>query len=342
MSAIRKLGNTLVSRALRARTLHLGILTVGAYLLLTTTPAFAACTGNNQAAGSVTFSPPATIQLPANISMGAVLWQGTPQIPSNPVVLSSCGNNTQTGLENAKWGPPIGTDPTLFPTNYPWLSYRILHPDTGTELKSWPNYPVSAPRGTTFNVASILQLVVTGTIPSGTHNLAGGQLTQWDVDVGNGKKQTVEKFNITTSTITLVPPTCAITTDPTVVTLPPVTVASLNNGTYQATAGQVPFNLHLVCTTNAQLSITLSSNDEDGDPGVIDSTGTAQSMGVQLLDSSKNPVPFDTAMAEGTTTIGQNNFKFYAQYYVIFWAQYGYPVTPGTVTATATYTLTYP
>ncbi|HEX7349196.1 MAG TPA: fimbrial protein [Rhodanobacteraceae bacterium] len=345
MSTIRKLGHTLISYTLHARSLPLGILAAGTYLLLAATPASAACIGNAQPAGSVTFSPPATINLPVNVSPGVVLWQGTPQTPGNPVTLNYCDNNTQTGLENAKWGPPVGTDQTLFPTNYPWLSYRILHPDESTELKSWPNYPVSAPNGTIFNVESTLQLVVTGTIPSGSHNLAGGQLTQWDVDTGGGTKQTVEIFNITTSTITLVPPTCMITTDPTVVTLPPVTANAFAGG-QGSTAGQTPFSIHLACQAyNKNLIITLNTADRDGGraQGLITNQGSANYVDVQVLQGPACTTPvywsnnISHGINEGQPQGGAFDLPFCAQYYQTS----NNNVTAGSVQATATYTLSY-
>lgn len=350
MTDINKSNQTQARRGRQSLAWRLSMLIGGVCLALLAPPVMAACTGNNQGAGSVTFSPPAVIQLPANLSVGTTIWTSPQAIPGNPVTLNYCGNNTSTGLENAKWGPPIGADQTLFPTNYPWLSYRILHPDDATLLQAWPNYPVSATGGTIFNVASSLAFVITGTIPPGTHVLGGGQLTQWDVDTGNGNKQTVEIFNITTSTITLVPPTCAILIDPTVVTLPAIAPTALpNNG---STAGQTPFNIRLNCQAyNHNLQITLATAVHTGNnnQGVISPTttgaGVATNVGIQLLQGPicTTPVTWNQAISEGHPINGEMDLPFCAQYYRTQTTKKmgQYPVTSGNVTGTATYTLNY-
>lgn len=324
----------------QASILYAVALAIGVCLTMLVAPsASAACTGNNDTAGSVTFSPPAVIMLPANLSPGTIIWTSPQAVPGNPVTLKNCSSNTISGLENAKWGSPTGTDQTLFPTIYPWLSYRILHPDETAILHAWPNE--SVPQGNiTFSVGSALEFVITGTVPPGSHALGGGLLTQWDVDTKNGSKQTVERFNITTSTISFVPPTCTLTVDPTVVTLPAVTSVTFAAG-YRTTAKQTPFDINLNCKGGSKLSITLSSSNEDYfDPGVIDSTGSANSIGIQILDANQNPITWDQAIPEGITPDGPMSLLFYAQYFAT-WQTYFNPVTVGTVTATATYTLTY-
>lgn len=340
MSTVRVSIKAQARRARQSLVGRLSILVGGVCLALLAPPVMAACTGNNQSAGSVTFAPPAVIQLPANLSMGTTIWTSPQAIPGNPVTLNYCGNNTSTGLENAKWGPPIGADQSLFPTNYPWLSYRILHPDDATLLQAWPNYPVSATGGTTFSVASSLAFVITGTIPPGTHVLGGGQLTQWDVDTGNGNKQTVEIFNITTSTITLVPPTCAIVIDPTVVTLPAVAPTALpNNG---STAGQTPFNIRLNCQAynhNLQIALNTANPIGNNSQGVITNAGSARRVGIQLLQgpACTTPVTWNQAISEGNPPNGEMDLPFCAQYY----RTSSRAISAGTVTGTATYTLNY-
>jgi type 1 fimbria pilin len=329
---------------------RLSILVGGVCLALLAPPVMAACTGNNQSAGSVTFAPPVVIQLPANLSPGTTIWTSPQAIPGNPVTLSYCDGGTTSGLENAKWGPPTGTDQTLFPTNYPWLAYRILHPDPTSILQAWPNQPIASNGGgVQFTVGSALALIVTGPVPPGTHSLAGGLLTQWDVDTGSGRKQTVELFNVTTSTISLVPPTCAILIDPTVVTLPAIAPAALpNNG---STAGQTPFNIRLNCQAyNRNLQITLATAVYTGsnNQGIISPTtgaGVATNVGIQLLQGPicTTPVIWNQAISEGNPINGEMDLPFCAQYYHTQTTKRRgqYPVTSGNVTGTATYTLNY-
>jgi type 1 fimbria pilin len=64
--------------------------------------------------------------------------------------------------------------------------------------------------------------------------------------------------------------------------------------------------------------------------------GYAQNVGVQVLDSRGNPIPFGTAISAGTVTAGTFNVPLDARYY-----QTGASVTAGQVNATATYTITY-
>lgn len=323
---------------------RLSLVVSGVCLALLAPPVMAACTGNGQSAGSVTFAPPAVIQLPANLSVGTTIWTSPPAVPANAVTLSYCDNGTTSGLENAKWGPPTGTDQTLFPTNYPWLSYQILHPDTTSILQAWPNQPIASNGGgVQFTVGSALALIVTGPVPPGTHSLAGGLLTQWDVDIGGGRKQTVELFNVTTSTISLVPPTCAILIDPTVVTLPAIAPTALpNNG---STAGQTPFNIRLNCQAyNHNLQITLATAAHSGNNslGVIAPTGGngfANRVGIQLLQgpACTTAVTWNQPINEGNPPNGEMDLPFCAQYY----RTSNKTISAGTVSGTATYTLTY-
>ena len=254
------------------------------------------------------------------------------------------GNTTLNGIVS-NYGAPTGSDPTLFPTNLSWLSFRILHPDTTTPLSSYPNNAsIVVGNPVAFSVASALQLVVTGIIPQGQQNttqqmtIPAGQLAQWNVDMTNGTNP-VELFKITN--INFVIPTCTAAVDPTVVTLSAVsTTAFTGNG---STAGQQPFQVQLNCVSGANLSITLSTTSHFGNNnlGVINNatgTGYAQNVGVQILkQDGSTPVTFGKAISEGATQNGTMNLAFYARYYQNSTTN----VTVGQVSATATYTLTY-
>lgn len=127
--------------------------------------------------------------------------------------------------------------------------------------------------------------------------------------------------------------------DPTVVTLPTV-YASTFTGT-GSVSGQTAFNLQLTCSGKSNLAITLAtSNPQAGVPGVVaptSGTGYAQNVGVQIPDGSGRPATFGTAIPAGQPTNGPYSVPFSARYY-----QTGANVSGGKVTATATYTLTYP
>lgn len=292
--------------------------------------------------GSVTFTPPATITLPNNPPIGTILWTSSPISPASYPTLR-CVNTTNSGVVNLIGGAP-GSDDTLFPSNVAGLSYRLLHPDASSPLQAYPNETIS-PGTYDFSVAAALQLVVTGTITPGSV-LTGGQLAQWNVDMclfagesSNCKQpqgpKPVEVFN--TSSITFVAPAC--TGNSPTVTLPTV-YASAFTGT-GTTTGQTPFTVQLTCTAASTVSITLSPGQSVGldSSGVTGSTGTSQKVGVQLLQADgSTPIQFGNAYPAATTPSGNSapSLIFYARYY-----QTGSPVVPGTVTATATYILTY-
>lgn len=310
-------------------------------LLAMTGRARADCIYTNQA-GAVTFAPPATITLPNTTDPGTILWTSSPVQATNPPTLT-CGGNTNNGLQNSIAGQAGSGDDTLFPTNVPGLSYRILYPGTSNPLHAYPNQPM--PADSNFGGAFALQLVATGPIAPGSV-LLGSILGQWNVDMcfnfilcwPLGPKP-VETFS--TSSVVFVPPACSIVTNPTVVTLP-TTYSSAFTGA-GSTPGQTPFSVQLNCPSaaaGASLSITLVTNNPvAGATGVIANTtgsGYAQNVGVQVLDGNGNPVSFGNAISAGTVTAGNFNVQLNARYY-----QTGAPVAAGQVKATATYTITY-
>lgn len=310
--------------------------------LILSSRAHATCSNTNNP-GTVTFSPPGgTITLSSTgVGIGTVVWTSAQAVPANFPTLT-CTGNTNNGIVGG-YGQPTGSDQTLFPTNLPWLSFRILHPDTSNPLSGYPNN-APIPAGTyDFSVASALQLVVTGTIPAGQQGttqqmtIPAGQVAQWNLDMTSGSKP-VEIFKITN--IRFVIPTCTAAVDPTVVTLPPVSTSQLTGK--GSTAGQLPFQVQLNCVSGSNLRITLSTaNAYSTNLGVINNTtgsGYATNVGVQLLQQDgATPVKFGTAISEGATLNGSMNLLFYAQYYQTSNSN----VTAGQVSATATYTLTY-
>lgn len=305
--------------------------------------AHAACSDTNNP-GSVTFTPPGgQITLSSTgTAIGTVLWTSSQATPANYPTLN-CTGTTDNGIVSS-YGPPVGSDEALYPTNLSWLSFRILHPDISALLSAYPNN-ASVPTGNVqFSVASALQLVVTGIIPQGQQGstqqmtIPAGKLAQWNVDMTSGAKP-VEIFMITN--IKFVIPTCTAAVDPTVVTLSAVRASAFaGNG---STAGQQPFQVQLNCVSGANLSITLSTahglnNKSLGVIKNVGGAGNATHVGVQILmKNGSTPVTFDSAISEGPTQNGTMYLPFYAQYYQIG----NNNVTVGDVRATATYTLTY-
>jgi type 1 fimbria pilin len=266
-----------------------------------------------------------------------------------------CSGSTSSGISNTIGGQPSSGDNTLFPTNIPWLSYRILHPDTSSPLRAYPSQTVAGDNGggTEFSVASALQLVVTG--PVTYSGQLSGQLGVWQMNyyrqvctahIGNycyryqwqASMQPLATF--TTSTVRFVVPACTVAVDPTVVTLP--TVMASNFSGPNSTAGQTGFDVKLTCSASTNLSITLATSSPAtgvSGTGVIAPTsgsGMAQGIGVQIRDGNGNPISFNTAIPAGTTSSGPYAIPFQARYY-----QTAAVISGGNVSATATYTLTY-
>lgn len=322
---------------------QLAALLLALVALVLTGRARADCSDTNSP-GTVTFSPPGGQIVLSNTgtAIGTILWTSSQATPANYPVLY-CTGVTNNGVVSS-YGPPTGGDQALYPTNLPWLSYRILHPDTSKLLSAYPSNP-SVPTGLiSFSVASALQLVVTGVIPQGQQGttqqmtIPAGELAQWNVDMTSGANP-VEIFRITN--INFVIPTCTAAVDPTVVTLPAVSTAGFTG--LGSTTGQQLFQVQLNCISGANLSITLSTTNQYGakNLGVINNTsgaGYATNVGVQILKSDgSTPVSFGSKISEGPTQDGGMSLPFYARYYQNSTSN----VTAGQVSATATYTLTY-
>lgn len=300
---------------------------------------------------TVTFNA-GTITLTLDTQPGTVLWTSSTASPANPPVLR-CNGSTHGGIVNTIAGPPIGSDNTLFPTGIPGISYRILHPDVGTKLREYPDYPTGSG---TFSVTSNLQLVYTGPFLPPNNSTLSGELSQWKIDICNNPDiflgyyfgchgtvapRPVEIFNINAIIHVLVP-SCDIATGSINKTVALPETSSLPFSGPGATTGKTPFQLQLTdCPDNLGVFITLhTDNAQPGATGVIAPTsgaGHATGVGVQILQANgTTPVTFDTALDTGTTSNPGYTIDFYAQYY-----QTGATISAGKVKATATYLIQY-
>lgn len=322
---------------------HLVLAAMALTFMVVAGPVFAdsnTCSSNSKSGGTVTFMLPSEIVVPSNGATSGPLWTSPPVMPVNPPSFSSCGINVPNGLENATWGGPRAGDNTLYPTSVTWLSYRILQ--SGNALLPYGSQPspssvdaINAQISSPFQ----LQLVITGTIPGGNQTLPTGQLIRWDFMLGGGTIFTVETFSIGGSgAINIIQP-CVMAIDPTAVTLPTVATSAFAGA--GATTGTTPFQINLTnCPTGNQFNITLNtSNPQPGTTSVIQNTAAtspATGVGVQLLDATGQPITFGNAIPEGPIPDATVSLPFAARYY-----QTGAAVTPGAVTAVATYTLTY-
>lgn len=303
--------------------------------------------------GTVSFSPPTTISVPFNTPVGTVLWS-SPIASANPPPIYDCYGSVPFGIANALGVTP-GAGVSNFPTGVAGLSYQIIR--GGSILYSWPNSTLNAGgycqwsnrwqywncnNGSTytFSVNTQLNLVKTGQIATGS-TLPASTLGYWQYQGlnGDGSISPVQIIAFTTTnSVTIVDPACAVTTNPINVSLP--TITSNNLASIGATAGTTAFSIKLNCPSGASgmtLSIQLDYNGSaSGIQGVLLPTGgTSGGVGVQILSQSGSAVTFGSPATVGTTVSGSMNIPYSASYY-----RTG-TVKPGSLTASATFTVSY-
>ena len=274
----------------------------------------------------VTFTPTATITVSYNAAVGTVLYTSPYIVPTNPPTVT-CTGTTNYGVIDTVGTTP-GVTATVYPTSVSGLGYSLTHDNTTTYLYPYPGTQLAA-GSYTANETSSLQLIKTGPIVSGSV-LPAGEIGYWKFDVN----QTVETFTLANS-VTIIDPACSVNTTPINVTLPTVQTSSLN--AVGATAGSTPFTIALTCSSGATLDIQLNyAGTASGITGVLTKTaGTSAGVGVQLLDQNSNPVVFGNTTVVGATPTGTLNIQYYEQYYRTA------AITAGTLTASATFTLSY-
>ncbi|MFC4763672.1 fimbrial protein [Dyella koreensis] len=270
-----------------------------------------------------------TITIDPNLPVGATLASSSQFAPST-ISQITCSGTTRTGVINVVGSQP-STSSTIFPTGVAGLGYRVTHPDSSSYLPAFGGGSIAS--GTyNMSVTSGFELVKTGTIANGAV-LSSGTLGYWKYD--NNKR--VENFNLASS-VTFMYPACSVNTSTINVTLPTVSNTAFNGVGTVAGATVVPISLN--CSAGSQLYIQFdTATSVSGATGVIapaTGTGRANNIGVQLTDQTFNPVTFGTPALVGTTPNGPYNLTYYARYY-----QTATPVAAGTVSATATFTLTY-
>lgn len=240
----------------------------------------------------------------------------------------------------------------------PGVAYQIRR--SNNPLKIYPTYTI--PTGTTpFTNTTTFGLYSTGVLPSNGNQIPNGTLLgTWNVTSICISKPVVQNGALTScgtaasnyafmqfvsGGVTFRAPTCSVTSGNLTTTLPTVSVGTL--GPIGGTAGAVPvppitFGACQTSGLNVSLTINAPSTNISGDPslGVLLATGgTATGVGIQVLQSDDStPVTLNSPFATGITTNTTQTFsvQLFARYYHI-----SNPVTPGSVQATATYSLSY-
>ncbi|WP_199099310.1 fimbrial protein [Dyella sp. ASV21] len=307
-----------------------GALLVLLMLMLWPMASFAACSFSSGNKELVNMSLPSSITINPSWTVGTVIATSAVTTPTPSSSVINCTGNTSIGVYNLVGGQGTSGS-TVMPTGIAGVGYQILHPGSSYILPTYPNDSIAS-GNYTMSVASAVQLVVTGTITAGS-TLSANTLGYWRYG-----SLRVEDFVLTNS-VTFAAPTCTVTTPNIAVTLPTVSNTALR--TVGATAGATAFTIGLNCPAgSAGQNVAVqfdTATQPTGTTGVIKPSGSATNVGVQLTDNSLNPITFGTPKTAGTTVLGANNFSYYARYYALTTA-----VGAGTLSATATFTVTYP
>lgn len=292
--------------------------------------AHASCRFTRGTTSGVDFSfASTTIVVDPNLPVGATL-ASSGQVAPSPTSSITCSGTTRIGVVNLAGSQPSASS-TVFPTEVAGIGYRIAHPDTSSYLRAYPGDSI-APNNYDLSVTSGLEFVKTGAIANGG-TVSARTLGYWKYD----NNLHAENFNLKTA-LTFVYPSCSVKANAINVVLPTVSNTAFQGVGTVAGATTVPIPLQ--CSSGSQLYIQFdTATPVRGLTGVIapaTGSGRARNIGVQLVDQSFAPVAFGTPARVGATPNGPLNLTYYARYY-----QTATPVTPGTVSATATFTLSY-
>lgn len=284
-------------------------------------------------APDVSFSPPTSITVPFNAPVGTVIYSG-PQVAPSPTISITCtGGSSTYGIINSVGAQP-GAGATIYPSGVSGVGYRLAHGTSTSYMLPWGCCELD--RGTySLSVTTALQLVKTGTIISGTQ-LPSGTLARWQYDRNPNGVMSAQDY-VLASAVTFVSPACQANASTLAVALPRISTTALP--TPDSTAGNTPFRISLTCSSGVTVKIMFSTTTPavPAKTGVIASSGgTSAGVGVQITNSTDfTPIAFGAVNTVGATPNGALDLSYNARYY-----RTG-AVTPGTVNATATFTLSY-
>ena len=280
--------------------------------------------------GTYSVAVPTSIVNDPTIPNGQVLSTST-ATPINQTVHFSCyGGGNYWGLINQVGSTP-GPTTNLFPTSVAGVGYRVLQ--RGGYIYPYPYFRLNGANWQE-NDAVTLEIVKTGAIADGSVLNSGLLATFQAGPRGYGSiSDAVIKL---ANSLTFTAPACQVSTPNINVTLPTVSSGAFSG--VGSVTGATPFQIGLQCSSGATVRITMTTaTPVAGQTGVIaPSSGTTSGVGVQVLNSSGNPVQFGNPAVIGATPNGSMTVNYSARYF-----QTAPAVGPGTLGATATFTLSY-
>lgn len=300
------------------------------------------CTAQNAALPSF-----GTVYVPSSAPVGTTFG---PTVSATNTISCSKFNGASSATLAANITSAAGTytfdTPTTgiitFQTNLTGVALQLTpsNPDTtGHTANSFPagTITTSTPQTTQSYFAQLVKTTA-GAVTTGTLNSIV-LISSYSMTLNGGSGSLTNSGSLTSGTGTIKSGGC--NTLNVTATLPTVFTSQLSS---QGTVGgKTPVPLNFTdCPASAQISISFTGTAATiaGTPStnVLASSGTAQNVGVQLLDSGNQPVDITGSVIAtlGTASAsGGLSTTYYAQYYATG------STGPGTVNAVATYTLTY-
>jgi type 1 fimbria pilin len=279
-----------------------------------------------------------TIAVSNSLPVGAVI-PGTVQSFSLSGTCPASTANVDVVVCPSAQSPVSGTT-DVYSTGLSGVGMRMRN-SSGTTLIGSGSCATTSSLGKTaadgsYNVSGTFELVKTGTISAGTITPTASTAT-YNAGVLNTGVGLGGTLSIASGTVVRLV-TCSVTaaTANQTVFLPTISASAL--GSAGAVAAKTPFSIALSCQSGVAVAITFSSaSGSSGIPSVLGSNGTAAGVGVQLLNASQTAITLDTALQLTRGTSGNDSFRFYAQYYRLGATR----PTPGTVSATTIFTMSY-
>lgn len=307
-------------------------------LLIDVRAAYAAGVFNPNAS---TITLPATIDIPNTTSVGQILWT------SNRIhtLLTDSATSTSRFSTGVIGGNLSTYGNNVFETGVKGVGFRIVG-EFRTPLTSlkmyfgelsdafqWPGNSQS------YRQEAYLELVSTSdTIESGSIDLSN-ILATLSFNLNNqGAINQRWQINITGKPV--VKRVCFINNIPISVPMGSINKQSFNGlGTWPGDANTKNFSISLNCNTGARINLQINGDVQNAEQGIInisERNSSASGIGIQLLFNN-NPVKLSDKISIGQVTNNTNyNIPLQARYY-----QIKDTITPGTVNAIASFTLTY-
>jgi type 1 fimbria pilin len=324
------------------------------FLIMCTQSAFASCTGN---------SGPALTIPNLSINMNSIPLYGKigNELTTSATDAFTCNGVTSTPgatIDNRTIYDYSGTDTnikidsrSIYKTSEPGIGFAFALEPTNfcsntiywAPFATCPVHPSTVnPSTVNFNAKLHIQLYKIGTIKSATNiklYYIGLRMSETSTTGSNSASY----VGLITNTFNLTASTCSLQSGSTTnVTLPAVYANNFaSNG---GVASNVPFSITVNCPSATNLNITFTDNNNIGQTSnILTNTSTAKGVGVQLSYNG-NSISFGPDSADPGTInqivlnnnlTGSQTFQFNAAY-----IRTG-TITPGSVTAKATFTLSY-